>query len=496
MIALGQQDVGRWQEAIETSAARGYFAAGRTGPANRPNVNLTQARWQDAYAATRLAREPAPLAGIAFASAEAGAVTMLLSRLADPLLATGSKIDNPALAAAGGLDLVTVLTLLVPLLILALGLEVGGYERATGVLPLVRVQSGHDRAWIWARCLAVGLIAATAGLVLSGIACVAAGAGLADALPLVLLVLAYVAVWTALLGTVALVSRNPSHGAVVLGAAWIVLCVLIPSIAVERSAAIAADDFALDLTVEARDAGTAVAALDDDALYSGLYARFPALEGQAPQAQARRAATRRVALQGMRIVGLEERMAQREMLDEAHVDLVARTSLLSPAVGFTHALEQLAGRGPEAAQAFREAVAATTAERMELFIAASWRGARLDADDFERLVATTPGSVAPPPSNWWRELLILGGWTLGLVGTGPKCTPVPGYDQRMRDSSLVHFVRVCARVTRPTSSSDSRRSSRRRAQKQTVSLPVSRHMRRTRAQARSAWGASSSSACR
>ena len=43
------------------------------------------------------------------------------------------------------------------------------------------------------------------------------------------------------------------------------------------------------------------------------------------------------------------------------------------------------------------------------------RGVRLDGEDFERLVATTPDDVTPPPSTWWRELLILGVWTLGLV---------------------------------------------------------------------------------
>jgi hypothetical protein len=413
VIVLGQRDVGRWHEVIEAgrvaeeaslSEARDYFDAGAIGPADRTWVNLTRPHWQDYYAATRLAREPAPLAGIAFASPEAGAVTMRL---------------NPALAAAGGLDLVAVLALLVPLLILALGLEVGGYERATGVLPLVRVQSGRDRAWIWARCLAVGLIAATAGLVLTVGAVVVAGAGLVDALPFALLVLAYVAVWTALLGTVALVARDPAHGAVVLGAAWIVLCVLIPSIAVERSASLAADDFALDLTVEARDAGAAVTALDDDELYAGVHARFPALRDQTP---GRREGARRVAREGMGIVGLEQRMTHRAEHDGAHTDLVARTSLASPAVAFMHALERLAGRGPEAAHAFRQAVVAAAADRMERYIAATWSRERLDGADFERLVASTLDGVAPPPSMWWRELLILGVWTVALVAVSTVLT--------------------------------------------------------------------------
>lgn len=422
VVVQGQKDVDRWQEAIETaraeeekslSEARSKFEPDEAESARRSRFGPTHPRWQDHYAATRVAREPAPLAGMAFASAEAGAVTMRLSRFADPLLATGSKIENPALAAAGGLDLVTVLTLLIPLLILALGLEIGGYERAAGVLPLLRVQSGRDRAWIWARCLAVGLIAATVSLALVIVAVVTAGASVADAMPLALLVVAYVAVWTALLGVVALTARNPSHGAVALGAAWIVLCVLIPSIAVERSASVAADDFALDLTVEARDAGTALGSLKDEELYAKLCARFPALEGQVPK---RSRAGVRAAREGMRIVALEERMAQRDERAQQHRDLVAHTSLASPAIAFTHALEQLAGRGPQASQAFRDTVAAAAAQRMELYVAASWRREQLDASDFERFVEATPDSVAPPASAWWREFLILGAWTVVLGG--------------------------------------------------------------------------------
>jgi ABC-2 type transport system permease protein len=424
VVTQGQQDVTRWQEAVDAgreaqeeslAEARGFFAAGEKGPSDRPWIDLAQPRWQDWYAATRIAREPAPLAGIAFASAESGAVTMRLSRFADPMVAQGNRIENPVLAAAGGLDLVTVLALLLPLLILALGVEVGGYERATGVLPLVRVQSGRDRSWIWARCLAVGVIAAAAGVLLTLFTVVAAGAPFGTALPLLLLVLAYVAVWTALLAFVAWRARNPSHGAVALGASWIVLCVLIPSIGVERSAALAADDFALDLTVEARDAGSELSELEQDELYAAVVARFPGLEGKVPES---RRSGIRAARDGMGIVGLEERMSRRAERGAAHADLVGVMGMLSPTVAFTHALERLAGRGPEAADAFRQEVAAAAARRMELSIAASWSGQPLVEEDFEALVGAAPATVPTPESAWWVELGILVAWAAALVVVG------------------------------------------------------------------------------
>lgn len=422
VILQGGRDVARWQEAIESGReageevieeARGYFAAGETGPADRTWVNLTQPRWQDSYAATRIAREPASLAGIAAASPEAGAVTMRSSRTADPMLENGAKLENPALAVVGGLDLVTVFALLLPLLVIALGLEIGGYERARGVLPLVRVQAGHDRRWLWARCVAVGAISSLAGVLLVLLASIVLGAGLADAGPLLVMVLAYVAVWTAILGVVVSIARDPSQGAVCLGAAWIFLCVIIPAIAAERSAALAAEDFGVDLTVEARDAGAALSRLSDEQIFEKLFERFPDLRAVAPEELA---SGRRIALQGLRIVGVEERLEQRERRNDQFTSLMDRASLASPTIAFTRVLEQLAGRGTEASTRFAREVAQAAARRMESYVRASWVGEPLDVEDFEQLVTDTPAGVLPPPAPWSRTLLTLLVWALGMSG--------------------------------------------------------------------------------
>ncbi len=422
VVVQGQQDVDRWREAIASgqvaqeeslSEARGYFEAGEKGPADRSWIDLSQPRWQDYYAATRIARTPAPLAGIAFASAESGAVTVRINKWTDPLLAEGNRIENPALAVTGGLDLVAVLALLLPLLILSLGIEIGGYERATGVMPLVRMQSGHDRSWIWARCIAVGAITAAAGLLLVLFAAIWAVADLGSVMSLALMVLAYVGFWTALLGAVAILARNPSQSAVALGTGWILLCVLVPSLGTERSAALAADDFALDLTVQARDAGAATSDLSEDELYQAVFARFPGLENQAPEP---RSSGVRAASDGMRVVSLEDRIRNREERGKAHRDLVSVMSLASPTLAFSQALENLAGRGPAAAQVFRTAVADAIAERIERTIAAAWSGEAMDLDDFEDLVSASPTRVQPPATSWFAGLLTLVVWAVALVG--------------------------------------------------------------------------------
>jgi len=421
VIVQGQRDVERWQEAIEAARAKqeesrdealALLGSGQVGPEGRPWVDLTKPLWQDWYAATRLVREPAPLAGIAFASLETDAVAVRISRFADPLLAQGAEIENPELEAAGGLDLVTVLALLLPLMILAMGVEVGGHERASGILPLIRVQSGRDRRWLCARCIAVGSLGGTTGLVLVAAACIGGAADLGTSTVFAALVLAYVALWTALLAAVALVARHPSQAAIALGTVWIALCVLVPAMGVERAAALAADDFALDLTLEARDAGDTFAELDDEAVFASLLRRFPGLKEHLPE---ERPDVSFVEREGLALVALEERMDRREDLGEAQVDLVERMSIASPAVAFTHALEAMAGRGPRAAQEHRRAVVAAVADRVERHVAGTWSSASLGAEDFEELLASTPERVESRASSPGRELAILVAWTLALA---------------------------------------------------------------------------------
>ena len=421
VVLRGQQEVTAWEESLAAgeaeaqeslAEARACFEEGRPGPEDRPWIDLSAPRWQDWYAGTRLARQPAALASIAHASAEAGAVTVRVNRYANPLLATGSKIENPALAVTGGLDLVTVLTLLLPLLVLALGVEVGSQERSMGILPLIRVQSGRDRSWIVQRCLAIGLLVSAVGLTLCLAAGLAAGAGLTALLPLIATVLAYVAFWTALLATIALVARHPSQGAVALGSSWIALCVVIPALGVSRSASLAAGDFGLDLTVEARDAGGLVDELADEELLAAVFERFPALEGLQPED----VSPRRGAEDAHEILDLERRLASREVVAQEQSRLVEQLAWLSPAIAFSGALEGLAGRGPEAAREYRQQVVSAAATRMESYVASTWRGTPLDAEDFEALVrssaTTLPSQVTPPT----RALWILALWTVLLTG--------------------------------------------------------------------------------
>ena len=143
-----------------------------------------------------------------------------------------------------------------------------------------------------------------------------------------------------------------------------------------------------------------------------VYERFPDLRAVEPDP---RNAGVRYARDGVRFAGLEERMRGRHALARSQSDLVSMMACASPTLALTHALEGLAGRGPAAAQAFRESAVAAIGDRTERVIRADWGPDSLGAEHFESLIEASPGAVALPPFGVQRELLILGGWLLGLL---------------------------------------------------------------------------------
>jgi hypothetical protein len=229
---------------------------------------------------------------------------------------------------------------------------------------------------------------------------------------LLLLVFGYVVVWTTLLGVISQISRSPSHGAVTLGAAWIILCVLVPSIGVERSASLAADDFALDLTVESRNESSESYQVPNKELFASVLSRFPGLAEHVPED---RQSARYSAIDGLGIIALEDRMLKREARARDYRDLVARMSWWTPSLAFTSALERLAGRGPESVWNFRRSVVSAVASRMEYAIAADWKGKPLGTQNFEDIVSGTPEEIKPLPLHWSKEFFILFVWSIALL---------------------------------------------------------------------------------
>ena len=318
-----------------------------------------------------------------------------ISRRADPLAVGGYRIENPELAA-GAVDLVFVLTMLTPLLIGVLGLEIGGREREDHIERLVVVHAGAARGWLLARMLVVVALASVA----AGLLCLAAGliggASAAELGVLIAFAVAYAVLWGGLLLAVNVSARSVRGAAFAFGALWTVLCVLLPTVAAEVGLGRVQQDFALAETLETRAQRYSVYEQELEDVLVDLYARHPELE-QLPAAADEELASQpaRHAYDSFLANALAERHAARQQQDQVAQSIAESAAWLSPPIALTIALERLAGAGPEAASAYQAYLVEAVQARVWWVVKQAWSKEPLDQAAFEELVAS-----APPPFRW------------------------------------------------------------------------------------------------
>jgi len=403
-LVLSDRHLSEWQQALQTgqeaqersiSEARGFMESGETGPSDRPWVDLSQPMWQDRYAGTRIARDPGPLAGVAAGSIDPAPVVFQISRRADPLAVGGYRIENPELAA-GSVDLVFVLSMLTPLLIGVLGLEIGGREREDRIDRLVVVHAGAVRGWLLARMLAVVAAASLAAGVLCLAAGLAGGAGAGEIGTLIAFTVVYAVLWGGLLLAVNVSARSVRAAAFAFGALWTVLCVLLPTVAAEVGLGRVQSDFALAETLEARAQRYSAYEQDLEDVVSELYARHPELK-QLPAAADEELAPQvsRHAYDAFLATALAQRHAVRLQQEQAAQELAEQAAWLSPPIALTLALERLAGVGPEAGSAYQAYLVEAVQGRVWWVVEQAWRKEPLSPAAFDELVAS-----APPPFRW------------------------------------------------------------------------------------------------
>lgn len=429
-ILVGQKTVTQWESAIDAASAaqaeavaeaREYLAAGEQGPADRPWIDLSQPRWQDWYSGTRVARQPGPLAAVAAGTADSAPVVFRVSRLADPISPGGYRIENPEVTD-GTIDLVLVLSLLLPLLIASLGLDIGSRERESGLDRLIAVQAGTVNRWLASRTLAATLITGLTAVLLCLVASLSGGADAYTTAAFILLALLYSSLWGGLLLIVASRARNVRNAAFAFGGLWTLLCVLIPSLSAEIAIDRVVTDYAASETLEAREVRYAAHEEDLSDVLPMVYDAYPELT-RAPAAADKPLdpMVARYALDVGIFDSIKERHTARESQERQAVSLAERAAFFSPTVAIALALERLAGVGPEAASSYRNHLLAAVDDRLRWVVDRAWQKRSLEAQDFEALIANqTPAFKAEPTGLALPTTVLLiwavVAWLVGLKG--------------------------------------------------------------------------------
>ncbi len=294
---------------------------------------------------------PLPLLATGQSDLSPGHETVVLWKLAAPA-DTRSELENSSHLMAGRFDLAFVLVWLYPLFLLALVYDLLAGDREAGTLRLALAQGITPGRWMSHRALARALpilaLAALATLA-AGFLGGSGGAGLRLALALAV-VLAYGLFWVTLAGAVNAVARSAAGAATALGAAWVLLVLVAPTLLNVAVETLYPAPSRPELIAAGRKA-SGEAEKRGGELLNSFYRDHPEL---APPGQQADFAAQHLTVQsevGRAVEPLRQKFdAQLARQQTA----VSRWRFLSPAIAAQEALTDLAGTGYWRHRAFRE----------------------------------------------------------------------------------------------------------------------------------------------
>ncbi|MBM3877858.1 MAG: DUF3526 domain-containing protein [Verrucomicrobia bacterium] len=296
---------------------------------------------------------PLPLLATGQSDLSPGHETVVLWRLATPA-DTRSELENPSHLMAGRFDLAFVLVWLFPLFLLALVYDLMAGDREAGTLRLALAQGITPWRWMARRALARGLPMLT----LAALATLAAGLSggsesLAARLMLALgVVLTYGLFWLAMAVAVNAVAHSAAGAATALGAAWVVLVLVAPTLLNVTVETLYPTPSRPELVAAGRKA-SGEAEKRGGELLNSFYRDHPEL---APPGQQADFAAQHLTVQSEVARALDPVRQQFDAQLARQQTAVARWRFLSPAIAAQEALTDLAGTGYWRHRAFREQV--------------------------------------------------------------------------------------------------------------------------------------------
>ena len=348
---------------------------------------------------------PLPLLAAGQSDLSPGHETVVLWKLAAPA-DTRSELENPSHLMAGRFDLAFVLVWLYPLFLLALVYDLMAGDRESGTLRLALARGITPWRWIARRALARGLPMLT----LAALATLAAGFfGGPDGMGLRLMlalavVLAYGLFWVALAIAVNAVARSAASAATSLGAAWVLLVLVAPTLLNVTVETLYPTPSRPELVAAGRKA-SGDAEKRGGELLNSFYRDHPEL---APPGQQADFAAQHLTVQSEVGRAVEPVRQKFDAQLAQQQTAVGRWRFVSPAIAAHEALTDLAGTGYWRHRAFREQVNTFKQTVADFYTPKIHRRENVTMADYAKLPRFA--FREEPASNW------LGRAVTGLAG--------------------------------------------------------------------------------
>jgi len=324
---------------------------------------------------------PLPLLAAGQSDLSPGHETVVLWRLAAAADAR-SELENPSHLLAGRFDLAFVLVWLYPLFLLALVYDLMAGDRESGTLRLALAQGVAPWRWMACRALARALpvfALALLGTLAAGFA--GDGNGVASPLAFALaVVLGYGLFWVSLAVAVNAVARSAAGAATALGAVWVLLVLVLPTLLNVAVETLYPTPSRPELVAAGRKASSEAEKRGGE-LVQSFYRDHPEF---APPGQQADFAGQHLTVQNEVSRAVEPVRQKFDAQLARQQAAVSRWRFLSPAIAAQEALTDLAGTGYWRHRAFREQVTAFKQTVADFYTPKIHRRETMTAADLDR----------------------------------------------------------------------------------------------------------------
>ncbi|MCT4630967.1 hypothetical protein [Winogradskyella sp.] len=129
-----------------------FYDNNQKGPSTRPWIDVTKPFWALWYSHAYHFKTPSPLMVYDVGQAEQYGYYKRITDRSSPYDSDmAEEIANPERLQVGNLDFTFSIIYLLPLLLLICLYNIKGTEADTGILPLITVQAGNTKFWLWVR---------------------------------------------------------------------------------------------------------------------------------------------------------------------------------------------------------------------------------------------------------------------------------------------------------------------------------------------------------
>lgn len=326
-----------------------------------------------------------------------------------------AEIENPSRLLAGRFDLAFVLIWLFPLFLLALSYDLLAGDRESGTLRLVLSRGVAPWRWLAGRALARGTPMLALALLATwasswwGSSTSLSGDGVRRVTHACAVVAAYGVFWLAIAAVVNSFARSAAAAATALGAAWVAVVLVIPTLLNVVVESLHPAPSRAELVASAREASGDAERRGNEVLNS-FYRDHPELAPPGMQVDF-----------AQRILAVQEEVARamdpvRERFAEqlaAQQRLVELWRFASPAIAAHEALTDLAGTGYWRHRAFRDQVESFKAKVADFYAPRIHKNRQLGKDD----AASFPffAFAEEPAKRWTSRVTLSIGGVLGLA---------------------------------------------------------------------------------